>query len=83
MNAWDLVGVDPNMVINFNPTKVDIWLQALTKYLADTGIIDEDRFVIFFKEKMLGELKKVRQEVIEPQIARAKIFTPGNGPVQQ
>lgn len=79
LNSWDLLNVDPNQVIQFNPTKTDFWLQSITKYLVDKGIIDEDEFVIFFKESMLSELKRVRKQVVEPEVARARIHIP-DGP---
>jgi hypothetical protein len=79
LNSWDLLGIEPNNIIAFNPTKNEFWLTSLTQYLANKGIIDEDEFVIFFKERMLSEIRRVRTEIVEPQIAR-RLHIPGNGP---
>jgi hypothetical protein len=79
LNRWELLGVDPNQVVNFNPTKIDIWVQALTKFLANKEIIDEDEFVIFFKEEMLRIFKTLRTEAVEPEIAKHKIHVPNKG----
>lgn len=80
LNKWDALGTEPNQVINFNPTRNDIWLQALTHFLVDKEIIDEDEFVIYFKERMLREFKKVREEHLEPMAARARIALPDGIP---
>ena len=76
--SWQLLGVMPENVIQFNPVKNDIWLQCITKFLAEKGIIDEDEFVIFFKECMLSTLSQIRKQIIEPQAARAQIHLPGS-----
>jgi hypothetical protein len=73
-----MMGVDPNQVVQFNPTKIDIWVQTLTKFLADKGVIDEEEFVIYFKEQMLETLTKIRTEAVEPELAK-KIHLPNKG----
>jgi hypothetical protein len=78
LNRWTMMGVDPNQVIQFNPTKIDIWVQTLTKFLSSKGVIDEEEFVIYFKEQMLETLSKIRIEVVEPELGK-KIHLPNKG----
>ena len=76
LGKWDILGVEPNQVIAFNPVKNDIWLQCITKFLSDKGIIEEGEFVIYFKEAMLRELEKVRRDIVEPEVRKARIVRP-------
>jgi hypothetical protein len=82
LEAWNLLGVDPIQVIQFNPVKCDIWLQSLTQFLADKGLIDENEFVIYFKEQMLKQFKDIRTQILEPQAIRNKIIIPDDGKFQ-
>lgn len=77
---WEKLGVDPNQVILFNPAKNDIWLTSLTQFLAEKGIIDEDEFVIYFKERMLADFIHIRTTEVEPAVARSKIHVPNGIP---
>jgi hypothetical protein len=76
IQIWEELGVEPNNVVIKNEMKTDIWIQTLTKHLAETGIIDENKFMIMFKEKMLQNLKNIRAE-IEPKVKAAKMEAMG------
>lgn len=76
---WEKLGVDPNQAILFNPAKNDIWLQSLTHFLCEKGVIEEDEFIIYFKERMLRDFIHIRTTEVEPAIARSKIHIPSDG----
>lgn len=76
IQIWEQLGVEPNDVVLKNEMKTDIWIQTLTKHLANKGIIVEDEFMIMFKEKMLENLKNIRAE-IEPRVKAAKMEAMG------
>jgi len=63
MAKWEEIQIDPTSVINFNPFRIDTWVQGLTLFLKEKGIIDEDEFVIFLKEKQIKTLQEMREEL--------------------
>lgn len=76
MDEWEKMGVDPSIVINFNPQKMEMWVKATTKHLVEKGIIDEDEWVICFKETYIEALKAARPEVAE-QVKQARMEAMG------
>jgi hypothetical protein len=75
---WEELGIqDPNVVINFNPMQMSMWLKSLTKFLSEKGIIEESEFILFFKQNMLENLVKVREEQVEPEVRKMKLKDSG------
>lgn len=65
MGEWEKIGVDPNTVINFNPFRIDTWVQALTLFLTEKEIIVENEFVVFLKNKQIETLGEMRIKITE------------------
>lgn len=77
IGEWQKMGIDdPNQVIIFNPMQQTMWVKSLTSFLVKKGIIDEPEFMVHFKEHMLDNLRKARQEV-EPEVRKARLQAAG------
>ena len=77
LDEWEKMGVeDPNQLIMFNPMHITGWIKSLTKFLVEKGVIDEDEFIIAFKQHMLDNLREVREKV-EPQVREARLQASG------
>jgi hypothetical protein len=78
LTVWEELGIqDPNAVINFNPMQMSMWLKSLTKFLSEKGIIEESEFILSFKQHMLKELIRVREEQVEPEVRKMKLKDSG------
>jgi hypothetical protein len=71
LKQWEEIGATPQN-IQVDSFILDAFINSLAAFLVDKGIIDDEEFTLAFKERLLGNLIKFREDVVEPGMAEMR-----------